>query len=88
MRSNQKAAGAGRFWPRSIEEVFGIYLSRELGDEQHAERYIRLSAQHPLPLLLIALRRARAGTAEEYTSPERFFHELSFLVPEKGEGQT
>ena len=70
------------FSPRSIEEVFALYLSRELGDVEQVQFYVRLTKLHSLCLLLNALRAARKRKSEERVGPEDFLNALDQLAEE------
>ena len=68
-----------RFTPTSIEDVFAIYLSRELDDSERVRWYARLTQRYSLCLLLNALRQARKDAGREKVEPEEFlvaFQEL------------
>lgn len=74
---------APRFRPRRIEDVFAVYLSRELADTKRIRFYARLTERYSLCLLLNALRRARAEAGANQVEPERFVAEMVALLDEK-----
>jgi hypothetical protein len=71
-----------RFTPRTIEDVFALYLARELGDVERVRWYAKLAERYSLCLLLNALRRARKLQRIEGISPEAFLRALSDILTE------
>lgn len=68
------------FLAASLEDVFAIYLSRELGDTERIGWYARLAHRYPLCLLLNALRRARKQAGHDEIRPETFNAALQRLL--------
>lgn len=71
-----------RFTPRTIEDVFALYLARELSDVDRVRWYAKLAERYSLCLLLNALRRARKYQRTEGISPEAFLKALSDILTE------
>jgi hypothetical protein len=71
-----------RFQPANIQDVFALYLARELGDSVRVRWYARLTRSYSMCLLIVALRRARANVAGERVSPEAFLRTLGDLMVE------
>ncbi len=44
------------FLPAQLNDVFAVYLARELNDPAHVCAYARLAAEHSMCLLVNALR--------------------------------
>lgn len=72
-----------RFLPGRIEDVFALYLARELGDSQRVRWYARLTRVYSMCLLLVALRRARASITGVRVSPDAFLKSLGDLMVEE-----
>lgn len=70
--------------PRSLNEIFALYLARELADEKRLGWYVKLANKHPLCLLLNALRRARSRLGRERVSGEDFAEAVRVLDREEG----
>jgi hypothetical protein len=68
------------FRPQTLEDVFALYLARELSDATRVRWYARLSERFSMCLLLNGLRRARAASGRERVSPEQFIHALEQLT--------
>jgi hypothetical protein len=68
------------FRPTTIEDVFALYLARELTDEVRVRWYARLCNRYSMCLLLNALRAARKRGRSEVVTPEQFLSELEELV--------
>lgn len=60
--------------PQTIEDLFGLRLARKLHDEDAAQHYAVLAAQHPLERLVAAYKRALATGADGLA--KRFHEEL------------
>lgn len=73
---------SGRFTPRTIEDVFALYLARELSDVERVRWYVRLTERYSLCLLVNALRHARKLGKTEAVSPQAFLRALSDLLTE------
>jgi hypothetical protein len=73
---------APRFIPHTIEEVFAIFLARELDDVSRIRLYASLVRKFSLCVLLNSLRQARkeAGAAE--VDPAHFLAALETLSEE------
>ncbi len=71
-----------RFTPRTIEDVFALYLARELSDVERVRWYAKLAERYSLCLLLNALRRARKHQKIDGISPEAFLKALSDILTE------
>lgn len=71
-----------RFTPRTIEDVFALYLARELSDLERVRWYAKLAERYSLCLLVNALRRARQQTRIQRVSPEAFLKALSDILTE------
>jgi hypothetical protein len=71
-----------RFTPRSLEDVFAIYLARELEDLSHIGFYVALVRRYSLCVLLNALRRARTTAPDGQVTPARF-HAALLAVSEE-----
>jgi hypothetical protein len=71
-----------RFVPSSIEDVFAIYLSRELDDIRRVRWYAGITRQYSMCVLLNALRRARRHRTDK-VGPEQFIEALRALLEEK-----
>lgn len=70
------------FIPHSIEAVFALYLSRELGDVERVRFYVRLTKLHSMCLLLNALRAARRQKGSDHVVPSEFLAALDGLARE------
>jgi hypothetical protein len=70
------------FTPYSIEEVFALYLSRELQDGERVRFYVRLAQHYSLCLLLNALRAARRRKGSDQVEPREFLRVLQALTRE------
>lgn len=73
-----------RFQPTRTEEVFALYLARELQDSARVRWYAALTHRYSMCLLLLALRRtrARARVQKAQVSPEAFMAALADLMLE------
>jgi hypothetical protein len=78
-----RAASTPHFMPSTIEEVFALYLSRELHDPVRVRFYIRLTTRYSMCLLLNALRTARRQKGQETITPEEFLEVLDTVVKEE-----
>lgn len=79
-----KSPDRPHFLASSLEDVFAIYLSRELGDTERIGWYARLTHRYPLCLLLNALRRARKQAGHDRIQPETFHAALRRLLVDGG----
>lgn len=70
------------FRPTTIEDVFALYLARELTDEVRVRWYARLCNRYSMCLLLNALRAARKRAGSDVVSPEQFLAAVEELVEE------
>jgi len=68
------------FLPKQLNQVFAVYLARELNDAAHVSTYARLTAEHSMCLLVNALRRARSSAEREQVLPEEFLHAVGDLL--------
>ena len=68
------------FRPSTIEDVFALYLARELTDSIRVRWYARLAQRFSMCLLLNGLRRARALAGRDQVSPEQFMAALSEIT--------
>lgn len=73
--------GSAPFRPASMEDVFAVYLARELGDSSRVRWYAKLTSQYSLCILLNALRRVRKRRSEQ-VDPEGFHSALRDLLAE------
>lgn len=69
---------------RSFNDVFALYLARELNDTERLGWYIELAHKHPLCLLLNALRAARRGAGGNVPTPDEFAQVMRALDSEEG----
>jgi hypothetical protein len=79
---NVRSANTPQFVPNTIEEVFALYLSRELNDLVRVRFYVRLTARNSMCVLLNALRIARRRKDQEAITPEEFLEVLDSAVKE------
>lgn len=70
------------FRPATMEDVFALYLSRELSDVVRVRWYARLSQRFSMCTLLNALRRARVAHGREVLTPEHFLAALEATTEE------
>jgi hypothetical protein len=69
-----------RFRPSTIEEVFALYLARELCDVERVRWYARLCNRYAICLLLNALRSARRRAAGAPLTPVHFIVALEHML--------
>lgn len=70
------------FRPATLEDVFALYLSRELNDVVRVRWYARLAQRFSMCTLLNALRRARVTCGREVVAPEHFIASLEEMTEE------
>lgn len=78
---SKKATTSADFVPRSIEDIFALYLSRKLRDVSSIGFYVRLTKLHSMCLLLNALRTTRRRTESERVEPSEFLAVLRDAYP-------
>jgi hypothetical protein len=78
-----QSANSPQFVPSTIEEVFALYLSRELNDVMRVRFYVRLTARYSMCLLLNALRATRRNNGQDAVRPEEFLQVLDRMIEEE-----
>lgn len=77
-----QSADEDQFSANSIEDVFALYLSRELDDLVRVRFYVRLTSRYSMCLLVNALRMARRTAGREKVRPEEFLRAVDRVAEE------
>jgi hypothetical protein len=78
--ANHSPRPLSEFLPEQLNQVFAIYLARELNDPVHVGAYARLATEHSMCVLVNALRRARSAARRERVEPEEFFQAVADML--------
>ncbi len=81
--ANRRLPGSDTFIPHCLDDIFAVYLSRELRDTERVRFYARLTKQHSMCLLINALRSARTRKRSDLVEPPEFVAALDQLTVEE-----